>query len=220
MEIRPDSIASQPHTNATGADLAMSPPGKTRVRDALVGALVLLIGGVAAGVGAYVNDYLSFHKPSAQEKRALETSSTAPTTTVTITVSEVKIAIAAPDGPVPRCASITGTVTVPDGLAVWVAQQAQGDSVFYALTKVRVDAAGQWEWRETLGDPEQTGMSFKFFAFALDDQTSRLLERIKAAAVPEKDYAYWYVEGELPNAVGEIATQRFVRNDHDVRDCS
>lgn len=170
METNADPNAAPPSTD--GAQSTDS-SWKGRVRDAAIGALVLLIGAVAA----YVLDFVSFHKPSAEHARAVATTTTSVTAGAgaATAAASVRLDIRPPGGPVDQCAFIEGTGSAPPGMGIWVAEHAVGDQGFYGLAQVEVEAPDQWHVNIDLGP---SGTTFEVFALVLGPEATLLLNNL------------------------------------------
>jgi hypothetical protein len=190
----------------TGDKSPQSP--KIRLRDALIGAAVALILGTASGLGAYFNDFLSFHKPSAEAERRA-TSTMATTTPVP---HPVRVAITEADGPVPRCVTVTGTATPSGKATIWLAENAPEDKDYFGeLTKATADPSrpGGWRARLTLGVGNEINKQFIVYAFPLDAESTSLLDHIKTSAVQEGVDSYHFLN-QLPKG---FDSKRIQRND-------
>jgi hypothetical protein len=199
---------SNPSNVSTDASDKSPQSPKIRLRDALIGAAIALILGTAGGFGAYINDFLSFHKPSAEaERRATST-----TATTTPAPQPVHVAITEADGPVPRCVTVTGTATPSGKATIWLAENAPEDKDYYGeLTKATADPLrpGGWRARLTLGVDSEINKQFIVYAFALDDESTSVLDHIKTSAVQEGIDSYHFLD-QLPK---RFDSKRFQRND-------
>jgi hypothetical protein len=190
------------------SDKSPQPP-KIRLRDALIGATVLLILGTAGGLAAHIKDYLSFHQPTTETEQR----STTPTTaTLSPLPQPVDVHITVPDGPVPRCVTVTGTAAHLGKATIWLAENAPEDKDYYGqLTKVTPDLSspGGWRARLTLGVDKEVNKQFIVYAFALGDESTSLLDHIKTSAVQDGVDSYYFLN-QLPQP---FDSKRFQRND-------
>ena len=100
----------------------------------------------------------------------------------------VKLTINAPsNGSIPRCATITGGMSLPTGYSVWVAQQGSGQPNYYNLTKA-TPVSGGWSATMTVGTAADRAKPFTIYAFAVNDQVSQLLSNIVTG--PAKSFYY------------------------------
>jgi hypothetical protein len=185
----------------------------------LVTALVALITGTAGTFAAWISDWVSFHKPSAQAERASTTTATAATTTTV--PKAVQITINQPNGPVRRCAIITGTATPSGKASIWLAENAAEDHDYYGeVTKAVPDPSRPDGWRATLqvGHETETGKQFTVYAFLLDDEATWVLEHLRTAA--ERDVFSFYYLNQLPAPFASVPVQRNDgRNEGDTAAC-
>jgi hypothetical protein len=81
------------------------------------------------------------------------------------------------NGSIPRSATITGSMSLPTGYSVWVAQQGSGEANYYNLTKA-APVSGGWSVTMTVGTAADKGRPFTIYAFAVNDQTSGFISNI------------------------------------------
>jgi len=199
---------------STDATSQTPQPSSTKLRNALITAVVLLIVTIAGGVAGYITDYLDFHKPSAEAERK----STTPTTATTNPVLQpVRVAITEADGPVPRCVTVTGTATPSGNATIWLAENAPEDKDYYGeLTKATPDPSrpGGWRARLTLGVGSEINKQFIVYAFALGDESTSLLDHIKTSAAQDGVDSYYFLD-QLPQRFDSkrFDSKRFQRND-------
>jgi len=116
------------------------------------------------------------------------------------------------NGSIPRCATITGSMSLPSGYSVWVAQQGSGQPNYYNLTKATA-ASGGWSATMTVGTAADRGKPFTIYVFATNDQINGLLGSILTG--PPKSFYYL---SSLPQQVIE-KSENVVRNGADTAAC-
>ena len=125
----------------------------------------------------------------------------------------IELTIDAPSsGSIPRCATITGSMALPSGYSVWVAQQGSGEPNYYNLTQATASGGG-WSVTVTVGTATDHGKPFTIYAFATSDQISGLLDSV--ATSPSK--SFYYLKG-LPPAVIK-KSENVVRDQADTTAC-
>lgn len=117
------------------------------------------------------------------------------------------------NGTIPRCATIIGTMTVPSGYSVWLAQQGSGENKYYNLQQATSQNGGSWQATMTVGTANDVGKVFTIYAFVADSQLSALLNSILTS--PAKSFYYL---NSLPEGVDE-RSRNMTRDDHDVAAC-
>jgi hypothetical protein len=126
----------------------------------------------------------------------------------------VSLAISPPvNGSVPRCTTITGSMSLPSGSTVWLAQQGAGQPNYYNLTKATGSSSG-WTATMTIGTAADTGKPFTIYAFAANQQATSVLNSIVAGGSSKP----FYYLSSLPSQI-TAKPINVVRNETDTTAC-
>jgi hypothetical protein len=124
------------------------------------------------------------------------------------------IEIQPPSGDIPRCATITGTATLPPGYTVWLAQNGAGEKSIYNLYQATFGGThSSWSATMTVGPASATGKAFTIYAFALDSQTSQVISSMETS--PSK--SFFYLTGVPQDVIWD--SQLVTRNTQDTQPC-
>jgi hypothetical protein len=119
-----------------------------------------------------------------------------------------------PSSTIPRCATIEGKMLIPSGYSIWVAQQGAGEQKLYDLKQATSVSATSWQVNMTVGNSSDRNASFTIYAFAVDSETSQLLNNIHT--LPDK--SYFYLNG--PPAQLLSSARPMTRNGQDDNPCT
>lgn len=177
----PDDSAIQEGSGPLSTGGSVRHPWRDGLRGSVVGAVSVILLAIAGAIAGWVNLHWG------ESARATGVSTTAANTTATIQIS-----IDPPTGSVPLCVHVTGTATMPPGTTVWLLQQPAGDSNYYGLAEANLDPSHPGVWSKTVGlgrpgdVPAGQSKTFTIYAFAVDRQTTRLLEsfQLDSGGVP------------------------------------
>jgi len=128
--------------------------------------------------------------------------------------TKYEISIASPNGSIPRCATITGSASIPSGDSLWIAQRAAAEKPYYNLNEVAIGDGNAWQITTTVGPANATGVTFTVVAFALNAEASQVL--LDLATSPTNSYFYLQA---LPQQVTEQTSRNMTRNTTDITAC-